>query len=39
MSVMAGTPASITTPGRVQTRLGELESDDGAPAAVMAEVS
>lgn len=32
MTATAGTPASITTPDRVESRLGTLEFDDGAPS-------
>lgn len=32
MSATANTPASITTPGRAETRAGVLEFDDGAPS-------
>ena len=37
MSATAGLPASITTPDTVQTRLGTLEFDDGAPSPDTAE--
>jgi hypothetical protein len=39
MSATTNTPALITTPGRVETRLGVLGFDDRAPSAATAEVS
>lgn len=38
MSATAGTPASITTRERVETRLGVPEFDDRAPSVPTAEV-
>jgi hypothetical protein len=38
MSASADTPVSITTPDRVESRLGTLEFDDGAPSAATAEL-
>ena len=37
MAVTTSVPASITTPDTVQTRLGTLQFDDGAPTAETAE--
>ena len=39
MSVTAGVPPSITTPDTVQSRLGTLEFNDGAPTPDTAEQS
>jgi len=38
MSATANTPESITTPDRVESRLGTLEFDDGAPSPATAEL-
>ena len=37
MSATVGVPDSITTPDRVESRLGTLEFDDGAPTPDTAE--
>lgn len=37
MTATASTPASITTPDRIESRLGTLEFDDGAPSPATAE--
>jgi hypothetical protein len=39
MSATASAPASMTTPDRVETRLGVLEFVDGRPSAATAEMS
>ena len=38
MAAIASTPASITTPDRIASRLGTLEFDDGAPSAATVEL-
>ncbi len=38
MSAGANTPESITTPDRVESRLGTLEFEDGAPSPATAEL-
>ena len=38
MSAAANTPESITTPDRMESRLGTLEFEDGAPSPATAEL-